>query len=133
MFAEHIVLLQRRRRRRGRVQTVTFQFWGADVSAAVPQRRLAERTWGFYFGIRWRLLGLLSSVAGRGTVGDLIVARDAGSSVTVGQLTRVVPLKSRVAGRVVDHLTGAGLMLDGESEGPSRAGAVRLEARRSLG
>lgn len=55
------------------------------------------------------------------------------SPPAVGQLPRVVPLESLVAGRVVNHLTGAGLLLDSEPESPTGAGAVCLQSRGPIG
>lgn len=82
-------------------------------------------------------------MASQSSVGDLLlVLKTLGGAVgcwrvhspaAVGQLPRVVPLVSRVAGRVVNHLPGAGLLLDGEPEAPAGAGAVRLQSRRPVG
>lgn len=157
MFTEHVVLLERGRRRaepllrpRRRIQPVAFQFWCADISG----RQLVatslwlwhrKRVWGFYFGIGRCLWDFLCRVTRQSSVGDLLVVlRMLGcsvgclrvafvhSSAAVGQLPHVVPLESGVAGRVVDHLTGAGLLLDGEPESPAGAGAVRLQSRRPI-
>lgn len=127
VLAEHAVLsrvetlLQSRRR----IQPVAFQFWGSAVS----RRRLHAaglQTWRLrHFGRVHSLWNFLRQSSAQ------VLGRPVGcahSSAAIGQLPAVVSFESQVAGRVVNDLAGAGLLLDGESESPPGAGAVRLQS-----
>lgn len=104
VLAEHAVLprveplLQPRRR----IQPVAFQLRGSDVSRRRP-RAAGLPTWLGHLGVRglWNFLGQGSAVALGRSVGR------GRSAAAVGQLPAAVSLESRVAGGVVNDLSGA--------------------------
>lgn len=132
VLAEHAVLswVEPLLQSRPWIQPVAFQFWGRDVLRR--RRRLHASGLQAWRGRLGRALRLWKRA--RRSPAE-VLGRSVGcvhSSAAIGQLPAVVSFESQVAGRVVNNLPGAGFLLDGESESPPGAGAVRLQSWRAL-